>query len=88
MCQVLDQPGVVDLEDEAGVDDREVLLAHRLGDGLEVLGRSSRSRRSLPKPLGPDDGMKTSVTVCPSDSTLATAAFRLPMSVWSRSWPA
>ena len=36
--EVLDQPRVVDLEDEPGLDDRQVLLAHRLGDGLEVLG--------------------------------------------------
>ncbi len=34
--QGVDQPRVVDLQHEAGVDDAEVLLAHRLGDGAEV----------------------------------------------------
>ena len=32
-----DDAGVVDLEDEAGVDDGAVLLAHGLGDGGEEL---------------------------------------------------
>jgi len=35
--EVLDEPRVVDLRQEAGLDDREVPLAKRLGDGREVL---------------------------------------------------
>ncbi len=37
IAEHVDQPRIVDLQDESGLDDAEVLLAHRLGDGVEVL---------------------------------------------------
>ena len=37
IAEHVDEPRIVDLQDEAGLDDAEVLLAHRLGDGVEVL---------------------------------------------------
>ena len=75
---------VVDLQDEAGVDDRPVLLVQRVGDGVEIFLVALVMLVAVPvaRLVGDTAGMNAS-----SIGTPAIAAFRLAMSRCSAAWP-
>ena len=84
LVEVLGDRRIVDLQHEAGIDDRLVLLAHRVGAGedellvaLVVVG--CRCARQL---AGPIEVMKPSLT-----PLAASAALKLAMSAAIASWP-